>query len=122
MFTTKRTNRSAAALSLSFVLALGAIAVAPMSQAHAEVLPKFSILVDAPRVTTDTALKVAPGMSESDIEALLGEPQRMGRFPRTKTVAWDYDFRDDWGYASTFSVVFNDAGSVVSKASVRKDY
>ena len=120
MFTIKRI-KTPAALSLSFALALGAIAVAPMSQAHAETLPKFSIQVGAPRVTTDTTTKVAPGMSESDIQGLLGEPQRMARFPRSQTVAWDYDFRDNWGYASTFSVIFNDAGSVVSKVSVRQD-
>jgi outer membrane protein assembly factor BamE (lipoprotein component of BamABCDE complex) len=118
MFTSKRIKTSAA---LSFALALGAIAAAPMSQAHAEAMPKFSLHVGAPRVTTDTAMKVAPGMSESDIQRLLGEPQRTARFPRSQTVAWDYDFRDDWGYDATFSVIFNDAGSVVSKVSVRWD-
>ena len=116
-----RTNRPAAALSLSFALALGAIAIAPVSQAHAETMPKFSLHVEAPHVTTDTSYKVVPGMSESDIQALLGEPQRVARFSRSQTVAWDYDFRDDWGYDATFSVIFNEAGSVVSKVSVRRD-
>jgi outer membrane protein assembly factor BamE (lipoprotein component of BamABCDE complex) len=118
MFTSKRVKTSAA---LSFALALGAIAAAPMSQAHAETMPKFSLHVGAPRVTTDTTMKVAPGMSGSDIQRLLGEPHRTARFPRSQTVAWDYDFRDDWGYDATFSVIFNDAGSVVSKISVRWD-
>ena len=118
MFTTKRIKTPAA---LSFALALGAIAAAPMSQAYAETMPKFSLHVGAPRVTTDTTMKVAPGMSESDIQGMLGEPQRTTRFTRSQTVAWDYDFRDDWGYDTTFSVIFNDAGSVVSKISVRRD-
>jgi len=118
MFTSKRIKTSAA---LSFALALGAIAAAPMSQAQAETMPKFSLHVGAPRVSTETINQVAPGMSEADIQRLLGEPQQMARFTRSHTVAWDYDFRDDWGYDATFSVIFNDAGSVVSKISVRRD-
>ena len=121
MFTNLRTNRPAAALSVSFALALGALAIAPLSQANAETMPKFSLHVGAPHVTTDTSYKVAPGMSESEIRTLLGEPQRVGRFPRSQTVAWDYDFRDDWGYDATFSVIFDEAGSVVGKVSVRRD-
>ncbi|HET7402748.1 MAG TPA: outer membrane protein assembly factor BamE [Usitatibacter sp.] len=121
MFTNLRTNRPAAALSVSFALALGALAIAPLSQAHAETIPKFSLHVGAPHVTTSTTLTVAPGMSESDVRALLGEPQGVARFTRSRTVAWDYDFRDDWGYDATFSVIFDEAGSVVGKVSVRRD-
>jgi outer membrane protein assembly factor BamE (lipoprotein component of BamABCDE complex) len=119
MFASKRPSRPIAATAVSFILALGAVAVAPVASANAADMPRFSIHVDAPRVTTDTTYSIERGMSRSDVVGILGEPARTGRFALSKTVAWDYDFRDDWGYEATFSVIFNEAGTVVGKASVR---
>jgi outer membrane protein assembly factor BamE (lipoprotein component of BamABCDE complex) len=123
MLATNRINRSTLAASLSMLIAAGAIAAAPISQAHAdETLPKFSIHVQAPRVTDETIQKIQPGMSEGDVEGLIGSPVRTMRFPLSNTVAWDYDFNDTWGYRSVFSVTFNDGGSVQSKIAIRTPY
>ncbi|HZZ92052.1 MAG TPA: outer membrane protein assembly factor BamE [Usitatibacter sp.] len=122
MSATKRFTRPGARAALSLMLVAGAIATASVSSAHAEVLPKFSIHVDAPRVSEETIAKVQPGMSQGDIEGLIGQPARTDTFARSQTVAWDYNFRDTWGYPSMFSVIFDDAGSVVGKVSTRNDY
>ena len=101
--------------ALSFVLAVGAVATASAVRAHAADLPRFSIHLSAPRVTDEVIASVSPGMHQADIEALIGEPMRIERFPHSHTVAWNYDYRDTWGYDSTFSVIFDDAGDVVGK-------
>lgn len=121
MSTTRRFNSPAAAATTSLVLVLGALAVAPVSSAHAAEPPRFTLHVSSPRVTDDIITRVTPGMSQSDIEGLLGEPGDKERFSRSHTVAWDYGYRDTWGYDATFSVIFDDAGSVVSKVSVRTE-
>jgi outer membrane protein assembly factor BamE (lipoprotein component of BamABCDE complex) len=122
MSTTKRLNRRAVMSTLSFALAIGAAAMATASPVHAEAMPKFSIHVDSPRVTSDTIARVAPGMSQADIESLVGTPARTEHYTLSQTTAWDYNFRDAWGYQSVFSVIFDDAGSVVGKVSTRNNY
>ena len=82
-----------------------------------------SVRVASPARVTDTvASEVRAGMTRGDIVALIGEAPRTMRFPLTRTTSWDYPFVDSWGYASEFSVVFNDAGVVVGKFSSRNDY
>ena len=76
----------------------------------------------SPRVSDAIILRVAPGMTRGDIVELIGEPERTMRFPLSHTTSWDYPFVDSWGYASEFSVIFNDEGVVVGKVSSRNDY
>ena len=117
MFTTERFNRAAAAMSLA--MALGTVTM-HASNAQAIELPKFTVHVAAPRVTDASVEKIVPGMSESDVETLVGQPERTVRFEGSHTVAWDYDYRS-WHGDSTFSVVFDEAGHVVSKISLDND-
>jgi hypothetical protein len=32
------------------------------------------------------------------------------RFNNTRTTAWDYHYRDTWGYDADFSVIIDDGG------------
>lgn len=123
MSATKRFDRTALAASLSIFAAAAAIMGAPVSRAHAaETFPRFSIHVQAPRITDDAMQKIQPGMSAADVESLIGTPARRMHFPLSNTTAWDYDFKDDWGYRSVFSVIFDDQRSVQSKVAIRTPY
>ena len=57
---------------------------------------------------------VDPGMTMADVQRLLGPPDQATKFPRSNTLAWDYDYRDLWGYNATFSVTFGADGRAVS--------
>lgn len=80
------------------------------------------LVVSAHRVSESAILRVQPGMTRESIASLIGPPARTMRFPLSRTTAWDYDFVDSWGYASEFSVIFDDSGVVVSKVTARNDY
>ena len=69
----------------------------------------------------DAFRSIAPGMAVEEVVALIGEPARKERFERTHATAWDYFYRDSWGYDAVFSVMVGDDGRVVSRISVRKD-
>jgi outer membrane protein assembly factor BamE (lipoprotein component of BamABCDE complex) len=62
---------------------------------------------------------IRPGMTARDVLALIGAPLGKARFESTRTTAWDYRFRDSWGYAATFSVILDDADVVVGKFTKR---
>lgn len=80
------------------------------------------LVVSAHRATEAAYLRVEPGMTREAIASLIGPPARTMRFPLSRTTAWDYDYVDSWGYPSEFSVIFDDAGIVVSKLTARNDY
>ena len=69
----------------------------------------------------DTFQSIVPGMGVDEVVALIGQPDRKERFERTHVTAWDYPYRDSWGYEAVFSVMVGDDGRVVSRISVRKD-
>ncbi|HET7548090.1 MAG TPA: hypothetical protein VFJ86_09980 [Usitatibacter sp.] len=64
---------------------------------------------------------IRAGMPASEVLERLGEPDRRMRFERSRTTAWDYDYRDSWGYAAELSVVLDDAGRVVDTVRIRHD-
>ncbi len=57
----------------------------------------------------------------NEVSALIGPPWRTIYFPRQKQTAWDYRFRDLWGFRTEQSIVFDAAGVVVSKPQQRLD-
>ena len=61
---------------------------------------------------------VRPGMTQSEVERLLGRPDETLRFSRD-ALAWDYRYMDTWGYFSVFSVTFDARGVAVSRLSWR---
>ena len=65
--------------------------------------------------------RVATGQSEQQVTALLGAPYQRIRFDNLKSTAWDYLYRDTWGYWVEFSVMVGDDGRVVNTVSRRID-
>ena len=74
-----------------------------------------------PDLNDDIIARVSLGQTEQEITMLLGAPYRRLRFDKLKSTAWDYRYRDTWGYWVDFSVMMGDVGRVVNKVSVRLD-
>lgn len=109
----------AAALAVAAVSHLTAFGVAP---ADAAPNAHFTLHVSPQFPLTDRqAARVQTGMTTEQVRGLIGEPWNTIRFGNTHTTSWDYEYRDGWGYDAVFSVIFDDAGVVVSKISVRRD-
>ena len=72
------------------------------------------------QVLTDGVFNaIQPGMTQDEVLRLIGPPREKMSFARLAQVAWDYKYRDTWGYDSIFSVTFDADGRVVSKISQR---
>jgi outer membrane protein assembly factor BamE (lipoprotein component of BamABCDE complex) len=74
-----------------------------------------------PDLNDDIVNRVTVGQNEKEITALLGSPHQRVRFDNLKSIAWDYLYRDSWGYWVDFSVMIGDSGLVVGKVSRRID-
>ena len=74
-----------------------------------------------PDLNDDIAARVALGQSEAQVTALLNAPYRRVRFENLKLTAWDYRYRDTWGYWVDFSVMIGDTGLVTGKFTQRLD-
>lgn len=99
-----------------------ALALAPFASSFAAGSPLVAMHgASAHRGGEGAFREIREGMTVSDVMAALGDPVRKMRFPLSKTTAWDYEFRDAWGYDATFSVIVNDAGVVVGKFAARHD-
>jgi outer membrane protein assembly factor BamE (lipoprotein component of BamABCDE complex) len=114
----------------SLSLRAAALAVAALSHLTPFAMPpadaapnaRFTLHVAPQYPLTDTAAaRIERGMTTEQVRGLIGEPWNTIRFDNTQTTAWDYEYRDGWGYDAVFSVIFDDAGVVVSKISVRRD-
>lgn len=74
-----------------------------------------------PDLKDETIERVSLGQSGPEVTALLGIPYRLIRFDNLKSTAWDYRYRDTWGYWVEFSVMMGDDGRVVGRVSRRLD-
>jgi hypothetical protein len=73
-------------------------------------------------LTNEHLAKIDRGtMTSAQLERLIGPPWRTVDFPRKQQVAWDYVFRDEWGYKVDYSVMIDRNGVVVDTAYVRRD-
>ena len=79
------------------------------------------VVADVQVLNDDVFQTISAGMPANDVLAIIGPPSGKMRFDATKTTAWDYHYRDSWGYTSDFSVIVDDAGIVVGKFSARRD-
>jgi hypothetical protein len=59
--------------------------------------------------------RIQPGMTEEDVLRLIGPPREKAYFSNLRQTAWDYKFRDTWGYDSILSVMIDANGVVASK-------
>ena len=72
------------------------------------------------RVLTDERLGVMrSGITSEAVLAEIGPPYRKIVFERQKQIAWDYRYRDNWGYIVEFSVMLDTNNIAVSKVSRR---
>lgn len=72
-----------------------------------------------PDLNDDAIARVVSGQSEQEVTALLGPPYQRVRFDNLNATAWDYMYKDTWGYWVAFSVMVGDDGRVVNKVSRR---
>lgn len=63
--------------------------------------------------------RIALGMTQPEVRRLLGEPDGTMPFSLSRTLAWDYQYQDNWGYFAVFSVTFDAGGRAVGKLSWR---
>lgn len=64
---------------------------------------------------------IQPGMTRDELLRYIGPPFQTGRFPNLRQTAWDYRFRDTWGYEAILSVMLDDNGIVVGRVIQRID-
>lgn len=72
-------------------------------------------------LTDENFSRVQAGQDEEQVRATLGPPWRKMDFERQQQLAWDYLYRDTWGYRVEASVLFDRQGKVVGKAFRRLD-
>ncbi|MEP7155506.1 MAG: hypothetical protein ABI905_07015 [Betaproteobacteria bacterium] len=72
-------------------------------------------------ITDDMTARVLPGQASAEVTANIGTPYRRVRFDNLKATAWDYLYRDTWGYWVEFAVMVGDDDRVVNKVSRRID-
>lgn len=73
----------------------------------------------SPALHDDDFLRVTVGMTQADVRRALGPPARTEAFGRQRQLAWDYSFRDAWGYFAFVSVMFDADGRVIGKTHTR---
>lgn len=84
----------------------------------AAVLGGCAMLPPDPPRGDDIFNGVRLGMTQGEVQRLLGRPDETLRFSRD-ALAWDYRYTDTWGYFAVFSVTFDAQGTAVSRLSWR---
>ena len=67
----------------------------------------------------DIIARVKIGQKDADVRAILGAPYQLMRFNNLESTAWDYMYKDTWGYWVAYSIMINDNGRVVDKVARR---
>ena len=103
---------------IAVITMFSAMGIVPLA-AHASYSSQSSEYGTKVRLGDDAFKAIQAGMTAADVVARIGPPDSKERFERTKTTAWDYRFRDAWGYDAEFAVIVDDAGVVSGKVTVR---
>lgn len=73
-------------------------------------------LISVRNVLTDDVFdRMRAGITEKDVLAAIGPPNRTMAFSLSRTHAWEYRYLDAWGYLAEFSTTFDADGVMVSK-------
>ena len=62
---------------------------------------------------------ITPGMTTDQLLRLIGPPAQRVYFGNLRQTAWDYRYRDTWGYVAVLSVMVDDGGRVASRITQR---
>ena len=62
---------------------------------------------------------ITQGMTTDQLLRLIGPPAQRVYFGNLRQTAWDYRYRDSWGYVAVLSVMVDDAGLVASRVTQR---
>ena len=62
---------------------------------------------------------ISKGMSTEELLRLIGPPAQRVYFGNLQQTAWDYRYRDSWGYVAVLSVMVDDGGRVASRVTQR---
>jgi hypothetical protein len=65
--------------------------------------------------------RIVQGLTREDVLRLIGPPIETMDLPRLQQTAWDYRYRDTWGYDAILSVMFDRQGIVVGRTTRRLD-
>jgi outer membrane protein assembly factor BamE (lipoprotein component of BamABCDE complex) len=61
----------------------------------------------------DVVARVVRNATGEQVEAILGKPHQRMRFDNLEATAWDYRYKDTWGYWVDLSVMVNDNNRVM---------
>ena len=80
------------------------------------------VLIEMRQVLSDDVFNgIRPGMHEEEVLRRIGPPREKDYFSNLRQTAWDYKFRDSWGYEAILSVMIDRNGYVVSKVTRRME-
>jgi hypothetical protein len=65
--------------------------------------------------------KIEPGLTQADVQSIVGRPANVTRNSRSGASLWIYSFTDTWGYPSEFDVTFDKSGRVADVYAQRDD-
>ena len=72
------------------------------------------------QVLDDTRFNsISQGMGTEELLRLIGPPWQRVPFSNLGQTAWDYRYRDSWGYVAVLSVMVDDDGRVASRITQR---
>ena len=72
------------------------------------------------QVLDDTRFNsITRGMTTDELLRLIGPPWQRVYFNNLRQTAWDYRYRDSWGYIAILSVMVDDNGQVASRVTQR---
>lgn len=73
-------------------------------------------------LSEDQFRRIVGGVTtRAQVERLIGPPWRVVDFTNLRQVAWDYVFRDTWGYVVDFSVMLDERGVVAGTVAARRE-
>lgn len=67
----------------------------------------------------DIIKSIRQGDTQASVLAKLGEPYQRVRFANLKATAFDYYYRDSWGYRAEMAIMIGDDGIVQGRVSSR---